>query len=99
MIILYAQLLDHTDASRRSDQTDDQGLPFLVELLRFLERSIPPDIDKSSGTGESTITRARAAKTGSPVPAAPDVAKVRESEHSQAPAERLHWPDRGHPMV
>ena len=48
-------------------------LPFPVELLRFLERSTPPETVKSVSIGERTITRAGAARNGSPVSTAPDL--------------------------
>jgi hypothetical protein len=58
-------------------------LPFPVELLRFLERSTPPENAKSAGAGEPTATAAPATKNGSPVSAAPPLPKVREVDQSQ----------------
>jgi regulator of protease activity HflC (stomatin/prohibitin superfamily) len=58
-------------------------LPFPVELLRFLERSTPPENTKSVDAGEPTTTATPATKNGSPVSAAPPHPKVREVDQSQ----------------
>ncbi|MEV0801577.1 slipin family protein [Kribbella sp. NPDC050281] len=55
-------------------------LPFPVELLRFLERSTPPEPAKATGTDQATQTTAPAARNGSP---ATDIPPIREIEQSQ----------------
>ncbi|MDX6253035.1 MAG: hypothetical protein QOF10_6395 [Kribbellaceae bacterium] len=58
-------------------------LPFPVELLRFLERSTPPQDAKSTATGDSTAAATPAATNGTPVSGAPDLPNVPEFEQSQ----------------
>jgi regulator of protease activity HflC (stomatin/prohibitin superfamily) len=55
-------------------------LPFPVELLRFLERSTPPERAKATGADQATPTTAPDARNGSP---ATDIAPIREIEESQ----------------
>jgi regulator of protease activity HflC (stomatin/prohibitin superfamily) len=55
-------------------------LPFPVELLRFLERSTPPEPAKATGADQVTPTTAPAARNGSP---ATDIAPIREIEQFQ----------------
>ncbi|TCO42413.1 regulator of protease activity HflC (stomatin/prohibitin superfamily) [Kribbella antiqua] len=55
-------------------------LPFPVELLRFLERSTPPEPAKATGTHQVAATTAPALKNGSP---ATDIPPIREIEQSQ----------------
>jgi regulator of protease activity HflC (stomatin/prohibitin superfamily) len=54
-------------------------LPFPVELLRFLERSTPPEPAKETGVDQATPTTAPAARNGSPTT---DMPPVRELEQS-----------------
>ncbi|WP_241998113.1 slipin family protein [Kribbella sp. VKM Ac-2569] len=55
-------------------------LPFPVELLRFLERSTPPEPVKATGAEQATPTTAPVARNGS---SAADIAPVREIEQAQ----------------
>ena len=55
-------------------------LPFPVELLRFLERSTPPEPAKATGADRTTPTTAPAAANRSP---ATDNTPIREIEQSQ----------------
>ncbi|WP_405065099.1 slipin family protein [Kribbella sp. NBC_01510] len=55
-------------------------LPFPVELLRFLERSTPPEPAKATGADQATPTTAPATRNGSP---ATDIAPIREIEQFQ----------------
>jgi regulator of protease activity HflC (stomatin/prohibitin superfamily) len=61
-------------------------LPFPVELLRFLERSTPPENAKSAGTGEPTAAAALDTKNGSPISASPPLPQVLEVDQSQPAA-------------
>ena len=56
-------------------------LPFPVELLRFLERSTPPE-NAPSGAGESATTRGLAATNGSLAAGAAEASKVAELERA-----------------
>ncbi|TCN32900.1 regulator of protease activity HflC (stomatin/prohibitin superfamily) [Kribbella orskensis] len=60
-------------------------LPFPVELLRFLERSTPAENPKPTAGADPTTTASPAARSGSRVPAAADLQKVRELEQTGGP--------------
>jgi len=57
-------------------------LPFPVELLRFLERSTPPENSLPTTGADLTTAAASAAQNGSQVPAAADLQKIREVEQA-----------------
>ena len=58
-------------------------LPFPVELLRFLERSTPPD--KATGTDRATPTTAPAPRNGSPATDIPPVREIEQSRRTRGP--------------
>lgn len=62
-------------------------LPFPVELLRFLERSTPPDTPGSVDAGEPTTTPISAGQQGEPDSSAPRAPKIRERDQAQAALE------------
>ncbi|GAA1553231.1 slipin family protein [Kribbella sancticallisti] len=74
-------------------------LPFPVELLRFLERSTPPENAKSPGTHTPRAAQDAAEGNGSPVPFAAGSPKVAELEHPESGAGRVSPGRSGSPQA
>jgi hypothetical protein len=60
-------------------------LPFPVELLRFLERSTPPEPAKATEADQAAPTTTPAARNGSPATGTPPVREIEQSQRTNGP--------------